>query len=155
MFTQYTIHLTSSLSTVWQIWCFRTGSYETVLNRTHPAALLKLDIRYKTLVTYQSFDCIIKVQILSVFYVIQTLWYQLSFPPSRVPWTAIEINWHDTLETFWPGVTQGDEWNPAFYIIHCLGEDWVPQQVSGVLQRERRCGRHDVWHQPRIPQVNI
>ena len=40
---------------------FRTGSYETILNRTHPAALLKLDIRYKTLVTYQSFDCIIKV----------------------------------------------------------------------------------------------
>jgi len=41
--------------------CSRTGSYETILNRTHPAALLKLDIRYKTLVTYQSFDCIIKV----------------------------------------------------------------------------------------------
>jgi len=42
--------------------CSRTGSYETILNRTHPAALLKLDIRYKTLVTYQSFDCIIKVK---------------------------------------------------------------------------------------------
>jgi len=42
--------------------CSRTGSYETVLNRTHPAALLKLDIRYKTLVTYQSFDCMIKVK---------------------------------------------------------------------------------------------
>lgn len=27
-----------------------------------PAALLKLDIRYKTLITYQTFDCIIKVK---------------------------------------------------------------------------------------------
>lgn len=42
--------------------CSRTGSYEAVINRTHPAALLKLDIRYKTLVTYQSFDCLIKVK---------------------------------------------------------------------------------------------
>ena len=27
-----------------------------------PAALLKLDIRYKTLITYQTFDCIVKVK---------------------------------------------------------------------------------------------
>jgi len=42
--------------------CSRTGEYHAVINRTHPATLLKLDIRYKTLVTYQSFDCIIKVK---------------------------------------------------------------------------------------------
>ena len=63
--------LTNSLTTV--LMFHRTGSYETILNRTHPAALLKLDIRYKTLVTYQSFDCIIKVQITLCFYVIRTL----------------------------------------------------------------------------------
>ena len=27
-----------------------------------PAALLKLDVRYKTLITYQTFDCIVKVK---------------------------------------------------------------------------------------------
>merc|ERR1712106_564571 len=42
--------------------CSRTGEYHAVINRTHPAAMLKLDIRYKTLVTYQSFDCVIKVK---------------------------------------------------------------------------------------------
>ena len=29
---------------------------------SRPAALLKLDIRYKTLITYQTFDCIVKVK---------------------------------------------------------------------------------------------
>lgn len=42
--------------------CSRTGVFHTTLNRSRPAALLKLDIRYKTLVTYQTFDCIIKVK---------------------------------------------------------------------------------------------
>jgi len=42
--------------------CSRTGEYHAVINRTHPASMLKLDIRYKTLVTYQSFDCVIKVK---------------------------------------------------------------------------------------------
>ena len=31
--------------------------------RSRPAALLKLDIRYKTLVTYQTFDCLIKARL--------------------------------------------------------------------------------------------
>lgn len=42
--------------------CSRTGVYHTILNRTNPIALVKLDIRYKTLVTYQTFDCLIKVK---------------------------------------------------------------------------------------------
>lgn len=42
--------------------CSRTGEYHAVINRTHPASMLKMDIRYKTLVTYQSFDCVIKVK---------------------------------------------------------------------------------------------
>merc|ERR1712106_310798 len=42
--------------------CSRTGEFHAVINKTHPAALLKLDTRYKTLVTYQTFDCIIKVK---------------------------------------------------------------------------------------------
>jgi len=42
--------------------CSRTGIYNAELNKTSPAALLKLDIRYKTLVTYRTFDCIIKVK---------------------------------------------------------------------------------------------
>ena len=42
--------------------CSRTGQYEAVINRTNPALLVKLDARYKTLVTYQTFDCIIKVR---------------------------------------------------------------------------------------------
>jgi hypothetical protein len=37
----------------------------TFKKRTRPAALLKLDIRYKTLVTYQTFDCLIKVRLLN------------------------------------------------------------------------------------------
>lgn len=42
--------------------CSRTGQYEAVINRTHPALLVKLDTRYRTLVTYQTFDCLIKVK---------------------------------------------------------------------------------------------
>jgi len=42
--------------------CSRTGEYHAVINKTHPASLLKLDIRYKTLVTYQTFDCVIKIK---------------------------------------------------------------------------------------------
>jgi len=42
--------------------CSRTGEFHAVINKTHPTALLKLDTRYKTLVTYQTFDCIIKVK---------------------------------------------------------------------------------------------
>ena len=42
--------------------CSRTGQYEAVINRSHPALLVKLDTRYKTLVTYQTFDCLIKVK---------------------------------------------------------------------------------------------
>eukprot|EP00090_Calanus_glacialis_P012013 TRINITY_DN20461_c0_g1_i1.p1 TRINITY_DN20461_c0_g1~~TRINITY_DN20461_c0_g1_i1.p1 ORF type:complete len:299 (-),score=42.69 TRINITY_DN20461_c0_g1_i1:182-1078(-) len=42
--------------------CSRTGEYNAVINRSHPAALLKLDTRYKTLVTYQTFDCVIKIK---------------------------------------------------------------------------------------------
>jgi len=42
--------------------CSRTGVFHATLNRTHPVALVKLDIRYKTLVTYQTFDCLIKVK---------------------------------------------------------------------------------------------
>ena len=30
--------------------------------RTHPALLVKLDTRYRSLVTYQTFDCLIKVK---------------------------------------------------------------------------------------------
>ena len=32
------------------------------MNRSDPTAFLKLDIRFKTMITYQTFDCIIKVQ---------------------------------------------------------------------------------------------
>ena len=32
------------------------------LNRSNPTAFLKLDIRFKTMITYQTFDCIIKVR---------------------------------------------------------------------------------------------
>ena len=42
--------------------CSRTGQYEAVINRSHPALLVKLDTRYRTLVTYQTFDCLIKVK---------------------------------------------------------------------------------------------
>jgi len=42
--------------------CSRTGVFHAELNKTRPAALLKLDIRYKTLITYQTFDCIVKVK---------------------------------------------------------------------------------------------
>lgn len=42
--------------------CSRTGVFNAQLNKSRPAALLKLDIRYKTLITYQTFDCIVKVQ---------------------------------------------------------------------------------------------
>jgi len=42
--------------------CSRTGIYHATLNRTNPVALLKLDIRYKTLITYQTFNCMIKVR---------------------------------------------------------------------------------------------
>jgi len=42
--------------------CSRTGVFHASLNKSRPAALLKLDIRYKTLITYQTFDCIIKVK---------------------------------------------------------------------------------------------
>lgn len=42
--------------------CSRTGQYQAIINRSHPAALVKLDTRYRTLVTYQTFDCIIKVK---------------------------------------------------------------------------------------------
>ena len=42
--------------------CSRTGVFQAALNKTHPTAFIKLDIRYKTLVTYQTFDCIIKVK---------------------------------------------------------------------------------------------
>jgi len=42
--------------------CSRLGQYNTLLNRSNPVALLKLDIRYKTLVAYQTFDCLIKVK---------------------------------------------------------------------------------------------
>lgn len=42
--------------------CSRTGVFQAKLNKTHPTAFIKLDIRYKTLVTYQTFDCIIKVK---------------------------------------------------------------------------------------------
>lgn len=42
--------------------CSRTGVFQAKINKTHPTAFIKLDIRYKTLVTYQTFDCIIKVK---------------------------------------------------------------------------------------------
>jgi len=42
--------------------CSRTGLHHVSLNKTHPTAFLKLDIRFKTMITYQTFDCIIKVQ---------------------------------------------------------------------------------------------
>jgi len=42
--------------------CSRTGEFQAVINRSHPASLLKLDTRYKTLVTYQTFDCVIKIK---------------------------------------------------------------------------------------------
>jgi len=42
--------------------CSRTGQYEAVINRSHPALMVKLDTRYRTLVTYQTFDCLIKVK---------------------------------------------------------------------------------------------
>jgi len=42
--------------------CSRTGIFHATLNRSHPAALLKLDSRYKTLVTTHTFDCVIKVK---------------------------------------------------------------------------------------------
>ena len=32
------------------------------MNRSNPTAFLKLDIRFKTMITYQTFDCIIKVR---------------------------------------------------------------------------------------------
>ena len=35
---------------------------KVTLNRSNPTAFLKLDIRFKTMITYQTFDCIIKVQ---------------------------------------------------------------------------------------------
>lgn len=42
--------------------CSRTGIYHAYLNRSNPAVLLKLDSRYKTLVTTHTFDCVIKVK---------------------------------------------------------------------------------------------
>ena len=42
--------------------CSRTGLTHVTLNKTNPTAFLKLDIRFKTMITYQTFDCIIKVQ---------------------------------------------------------------------------------------------
>ena len=42
--------------------CSRTGLHHVSLNKTHPTAFLKLDIRFKTMITYQTFDCIIKVR---------------------------------------------------------------------------------------------
>jgi len=42
--------------------CSRTGLYQTTLNSSQPAVFLKLDVRFKSLVTYQMFDCIIKVK---------------------------------------------------------------------------------------------
>jgi len=42
--------------------CSRTGVFQAELNKTNPSAFIKLDIRYKTLVTYQTFDCAIKVK---------------------------------------------------------------------------------------------
>ena len=42
--------------------CSKTGVFHARINKTHPTAFIKLDIRYKTLVTYQTFDCIIKVK---------------------------------------------------------------------------------------------
>merc|ERR1712222_127169 len=42
--------------------CSRTGQFEAVINRSHPALMVKLDTRYRTLVTYQTFDCLIKVK---------------------------------------------------------------------------------------------
>jgi len=42
--------------------CSRTGVFQAKLNKTNPSAFIKLDIRYKTLVTYQTFDCAIKVK---------------------------------------------------------------------------------------------
>jgi len=42
--------------------CSRTGLHQVTLNRSNPTAFLKLDIRFKTMITYQTFDCIIKVQ---------------------------------------------------------------------------------------------
>ena len=42
--------------------CSRTGLHHVKLNKTHPSAFLKLDIHFKTMITYQTFDCIIKVR---------------------------------------------------------------------------------------------
>ena len=42
--------------------CSRTGLHHVSLNKTHPTAFLKLDIRFKTMITYQTFDCIVKVK---------------------------------------------------------------------------------------------
>lgn len=42
--------------------CSRTGLTHVTLNKTNPTAFLKLDIRFQTMITYQTFDCIIKVQ---------------------------------------------------------------------------------------------
>jgi len=42
--------------------CSLEGKFEAVINRTHPAYLLKLDGKDKTVFSHQTFDCIIKVR---------------------------------------------------------------------------------------------
>jgi len=42
--------------------CSLEGKFEVVINRTHPAYLLKLDGKDKTVFSHQTFDCVIKVR---------------------------------------------------------------------------------------------
>jgi len=42
--------------------CSLEGKFEAVINRTHPAYLLKLEGKDKTFLSHQTFDCIIKVR---------------------------------------------------------------------------------------------
>jgi len=42
--------------------CSLEGKFEAVINRTHPAYLLKLEGKDKTFLSHQTFDCVIKVR---------------------------------------------------------------------------------------------
>ena len=60
--------------------CSLEGKFEVVINRTHPAYLLKLDGKDKTVFSHQTFDCVIKVR---------TEWYTNR---SRNPWNRDRWN---------------------------------------------------------------
>ena len=56
-------HPPRTILTFWLFDIFLLQSRNFHINSwCRPAALLKLDIRYKTLITYQTFDCIVKVK---------------------------------------------------------------------------------------------